>query len=61
MICDAELTLEELDSAVMCLSLDKSPGPDGITSSFYFWRVCLGVYILHPVFLFLIEILIPSN
>ncbi len=45
MICDAELTLEELDSAVMCLSLDKSPGPDGITSSFYFWRVCLGVYI----------------
>ncbi len=63
MICDAELTLEELDSAVMCLSLDKSPGPDGITSIFYghFWRVCLGVYILHPAFLFRIEILIPSN
>ena len=34
MICDAELTIEELDSAVMCLSLDKSPGPDGITSNF---------------------------
>lgn len=41
MICDAELIIEELDSAVMCLSLDKSPGPDGITSNFYrhFWAL----------------------
>jgi len=35
MICDADLTIEDLDSAVMCLSLDKSPGPDGMTANFY--------------------------
>jgi len=39
MICDADLIIEDLDSAVMCLSLDKSPGPDGMTANFYrhFW------------------------
>lgn len=37
--CEKDFTMEELDKAVMCLKLDKSPGPDGLTASFYrhFW------------------------
>ncbi len=37
--CEKLFTMEELDKAVMCLKLDKSPGPDGLTANFYrhFW------------------------
>lgn len=38
--CDKDLELHELDKAVMCLKLDKSPGSDGLTAHFYrhFWE-----------------------
>lgn len=39
--CDADITINELDKAVECLSLNKSPGCDGLTSDFYkhFWNL----------------------
>lgn len=38
-ICDAEIKMEEVEKALNCLKLDKSPGSDGLTSNFYkhFW------------------------
>ncbi|KAF7650888.1 hypothetical protein LDENG_00119260 [Lucifuga dentata] len=38
-LCDADITSDELDNAVNNLSLDKSPGSDGLTANFYkhFW------------------------
>lgn len=33
--CDYELHIEELDSAVQNIKLNKSPGPDGLTANFY--------------------------
>lgn len=38
--CEADLQIEELDSAVQKLKLNKSPGPDGLTANFYkfFWN-----------------------
>lgn len=38
-ICDAEIRMEEVEKALKCLSLDKSPGSDGLTTNFYrhFW------------------------
>lgn len=38
-ICEANITLEELDKALGALSKDKAPGCDGLTSNFYkyFW------------------------
>lgn len=37
--CDAEIQMEEVEKALKCLALDKSPGSDGLTSNFYrhFW------------------------
>ncbi len=39
-VCDADISVEEVEKAVNCLSLDKSPGSDGLTSNFYwhFWK-----------------------
>ncbi|KAJ0006118.1 hypothetical protein NQD34_013391 [Periophthalmus magnuspinnatus] len=38
-VCEAEITIQELDKALSCLSKDKAPGCDGLTSNFYkfFW------------------------
>jgi len=38
--CDKDILVEELDNAIMCLRIDKSPGPDGLTANFYrqFWE-----------------------
>uniref|UniRef100_A0A3B3IJR3 Reverse transcriptase domain-containing protein n=1 Tax=Oryzias latipes TaxID=8090 RepID=A0A3B3IJR3_ORYLA len=38
--CDSEITLQELEKALSCLSNDKAPGCDGLTSNFYkfFWQ-----------------------
>uniref|UniRef100_A0A3Q3ASU9 Reverse transcriptase domain-containing protein n=1 Tax=Kryptolebias marmoratus TaxID=37003 RepID=A0A3Q3ASU9_KRYMA len=46
-VCDKNISMEELDGAIMCLKLDKSPGPDGLTANFYrhFW-VYLREFIL---------------
>lgn len=37
--CDADISMLEVEKAMNCLSLDKSPGSDGLTSNFYrhFW------------------------
>ena len=39
-VCDAEIRMDEVEKALKCLSLDKSPGSDGLTSNFYrhFWE-----------------------
>ncbi len=39
-ICDRDLRLEELDSAIKKMHLGKSPGQDGVTTNFYkiFWE-----------------------
>lgn len=39
-LCDSELTTEELDSVVIKMALNKSPGTDGLTANFYqfFWK-----------------------
>ena len=34
-ICDKQITLEEVSSAIQQLKLNKSPGTDGLTSEFY--------------------------
>ncbi len=34
-LCDADITSDGLDKAVSSLSLDKSPGCDGLTANFY--------------------------
>ncbi len=38
-LCDEDLQIEEIDLAMKKLKLNKSPGPDGLTSNFYrfFW------------------------
>ncbi|MGL5732989.1 MAG: RNA-directed DNA polymerase [Metamycoplasmataceae bacterium] len=38
-ICDAKISLQELENALQALSSDKSPGSDGLTANFYkfFW------------------------
>lgn len=51
MLCDADITSEELDKAVDSLSLDKSPGCDGFTANFY--KHC-GVLLKDP-FLFMLK------
>lgn len=40
-LCEADITIYELDNAVDSLSLNKSPGFDGLTSNFYrhFWNL----------------------
>lgn len=39
-LCDSDLRVEELDSVVMKLPLNKSPGTDGLTNNFFkfFWK-----------------------
>lgn len=39
-VCDADISMLEVEKAMKCLSLDKSPGSDGLTSNFYrhFWE-----------------------
>ncbi len=39
-ICDAEIPYPDLGKAVQSLTLDRSPGPDGLTANFYkhFWE-----------------------
>lgn len=39
MLCDSDLRIEELDSVVMKMTLNKSPGTDGLTNNFlkFFW------------------------
>lgn len=39
-ICEDEIHMDEVEKAMKCLSLDKSPGSDGLTSNFYrhFWE-----------------------
>lgn len=39
LLCDADITSDELDKAVDSLSVNKSPGSDGFTANFYkhFW------------------------
>lgn len=39
LLCDSDITFDELDKAVDNLSLNKSPGSDGLTANFYkhFW------------------------
>ncbi len=39
-ICDGDLRLEGLDSAIKKMHLGKSPGQDGLTTNFYkfFWE-----------------------
>lgn len=39
-ICEADITMQELDKALSALSKDKAPGCDGLTSNFYkfFWE-----------------------
>ena len=46
---DAQLTLEELDPAVMSLPNNKSPGLDGITAEFYkkFWYLIRKRYLAY--------------
>ncbi len=38
-ICEAEISMDEVEKAMNCLKLDKSPGSDGLRSNFYrhFW------------------------
>lgn len=38
-MCEAEISMDEVEKAIKCLTLDKSPGSDGLTSNFYrhFW------------------------
>lgn len=36
-ICDAKISVEELEKALRCLSPDKSPGSDGLTANFFFF------------------------
>ncbi|MGL4247629.1 MAG: hypothetical protein ACRCR5_02425 [Lactococcus garvieae] len=52
--CDADLHIEELDSAVQNLKLNASPGPDGLTANFYkfFWN---DIRILYNAFVESIE------
>uniref|UniRef100_A0A1A8EWE2 Reverse transcriptase domain-containing protein n=1 Tax=Nothobranchius korthausae TaxID=1143690 RepID=A0A1A8EWE2_9TELE len=47
-LCDADITMLELDNAVKNLSLNKSPGCDGLTSNFYrhFWDLLKNPFIL---------------
>lgn len=39
-VCDADISMDEVEKAMKCLPLDKSPGSDGLTSNFYrhFWE-----------------------
>lgn len=39
-VCDADISMDEVEKAMKCLSLDKSPGSDGLTSNLYrhFWE-----------------------
>ncbi len=34
-LCDSDLRIEELDSVVMKMPLNKSPGTDGLTNNFF--------------------------
>lgn len=47
-LCEADITIFELDKAVDNLSLNKSPGCDGLTSNFYrhFWDLLKNPFIL---------------
>ncbi len=47
-LCDADITSDELDKAVGSLSLDKSPGCDGLTANFYkhFWSILKEPFVL---------------
>lgn len=38
--CEKDIDMAELNKAVMCLKLDRSPGTDGLTGNFYrhFWQ-----------------------
>ena len=53
--CEDNITRAELDKAVKCLSLNKAPGPDGLTVNFYrhFWDEIKEL--LHNVFLDIFE------
>lgn len=39
-LCESELKIEELDSAVLKMASNKSPGTDGLTANFFqfFWK-----------------------
>ncbi|OOO00291.1 MAG: hypothetical protein ATN35_08060 [Epulopiscium sp. Nele67-Bin004] len=39
-LCDSDLTMKELDTAIKQMAIDKAPGQDGLTSNFYkfFWE-----------------------
>lgn len=39
-ICDSDFKIEELDSVISKMALNKSPGTDGLTTNFYqfFWK-----------------------
>lgn len=47
-LCEADITIFELDKAVDSLSLNKSPGCDGLTSNFYhhFWNLLKDLFFL---------------
>uniref|UniRef100_A0A1A8L6V8 Reverse transcriptase domain-containing protein n=1 Tax=Nothobranchius pienaari TaxID=704102 RepID=A0A1A8L6V8_9TELE len=47
-LCDADITMLELDNAVKNLAVNKSPGCDGLTSNFYrhFWDLLKNPFIL---------------
>lgn len=50
-LCEADIAIEELDKAIDCLSLGKSPGPDGLTTEFYrFFKNDLRELLFHTFF-----------